>query len=156
MELTDGVCTSQVPSVSQEVPEKSGDRTSDLPTASDLKPVTYTVTSSDVGSTNGEIVNSEVDRPTYTQTDEQTVFGQVDETSFSLGARSVTQSENPGLSTKVRSRFSCIVKLVDRLIQTMSRQDIVHTCPSMRSVCRSVFQVFRDQLIRTCRVPYSM
>jgi hypothetical protein len=94
--------------------------------ASDSSPVTSTD-----GST---VVASNMDGQTVvTQIDKANDMDSVDTVA------SVSQSENPSTFTQVRSRFGRILKPVDRLIQTMSRQDIIHAHPSMTAIWKSVF-----------------
>uniref|UniRef100_A0A3B1IZV0 Gypsy retrotransposon integrase-like protein 1 n=1 Tax=Astyanax mexicanus TaxID=7994 RepID=A0A3B1IZV0_ASTMX len=55
-----------------------------------------------------------------------------------------TQTENTTTHTDVRSRFGRIVRPVNRLIYTMSRQDAVSNAKdNVRTVCRSIFQTFK-------------
>lgn len=73
-----------------------------------------------------------------TQTDNASdVLHTVDQTSAMYCDRSNAQ-------TQVRSRFGRLVKPVNRLIQTMSRQDVVQDKFSVKAVCKSVFQAFAD------------
>ncbi|KAM7370275.1 hypothetical protein PAMP_011541 [Pampus punctatissimus] len=65
------------------------------------------------------------------------VLHTVDQTSAMYCDRSNAQ-------TQVRSRFGRLVKPVNRLIQTMSRQDVVQDKFSVKAVCKSVFQAFAD------------
>lgn len=46
--------------------------------------------------------------------------------------------------TQVRSRFGRLVKPVNRLIQTMSRQDVIQEKFDVKTVCKSMFQAFTD------------
>lgn len=55
------------------------------------------------------------------------------------------QSEHPSTLTQVRSQFGRLIKPVNRLLYTMSRQVIVHdTKSNVRDICKSVFKVFSD------------
>jgi len=73
-----------------------------------------------------------------TQTDNASdILHTVDQTSIMHCDRSNAQ-------TQVRSRFGRLVKPVNRLIQTMSRQDVVQDKFSVKAVCKSVFQAFAD------------
>lgn len=147
VESTDVACTRPPRSVFQSDLDRSvRDHASGLSMASDFHPVIDTNSSGDVSHMDGQTAGCGVDTLTYTQMDGQTVITQPVNTSHSQSAvtvASVTQPENPCLSTQVRSRFGRIIKPVDRLIQTMSRQEIVHTHLSMQAVCRSVFFVIR-------------
>lgn len=139
--------TESAPQIPQGSPEMYEGPT-DLSVTSDPRLVTDSDVSTDVvRHTDGQLDSCDSDMLTHTQTDGQTVVTQTDnatDTHSIITLASVSQSQNPSLSTRVRSRFGRIIKPVDRLIQTMSRQDIVHTHPSMQAVCRSVFQVFHD------------
>lgn len=148
-ESADNGGTGSAPLVSQSDPERmSEDQTGDQSIASDSRPVTSTDVSTAVASNmDGQTISCDIDGLTQPETDGQTVVTQKDKANDMNNVdtvASVSQSENPSTSTQVRSRFGRILKPVDRLIQTMSRQDIVHTHPSMQAICRSVFQVFHD------------
>lgn len=53
-------------------------------------------------------------------------------------------SDHSNAQTQVRSRFGRLVKPVNRLIQTMSRQDVVQDKFNVKAVCKSMFQAFTD------------
>ena len=53
-------------------------------------------------------------------------------------------SDHSSAQAQIRSRFGRLVRPVNRLIQTMSRQDVVPEKFSVKAVCKSVFQVFSD------------
>ena len=75
---------------------------------------------------------------TMTQTDNTSVtLHTVDQTSPTPCGHASTQ-------TQVRSRFGGLVKPVNRLIQTMSRQDVVQDKFNVKAVCKSMFQAFAD------------
>lgn len=75
---------------------------------------------------------------TMTQTDSTLdIVNTVDQASSTHCSFSDTQPQ-------VRSRFSRLVKPVNRLIQTMSRQDVVQNKFDVKAVCKSMFQVFAD------------
>ncbi|XP_038551037.1 uncharacterized protein LOC119884795 [Micropterus salmoides] len=46
--------------------------------------------------------------------------------------------------TQIRSRFGRLVRPVNRLIQTMSRQDVVQEKFDVKTACKSMFQAFAD------------
>lgn len=74
---------------------------------------------------------------TMIQTDNAGALLALDQTSSTLCDQSDVQ-------TQARSRFGRLVRPVNRLIQTMSRQDVVQDKFNVRAVCRSVFQAFAD------------
>ena len=113
---------------------------------SDPRLGTDTDVSTDVArGTDSQSDSCNADVLTHAETDGLTIVTQTDDATDSHSIDTVapvSQSQDPSLSTQVRSRFGRIIKPVDRLIQTMLRQDITYTRPSMHSVYRSVFPVF--------------
>ena len=136
--------TVSAPLVSQSDPEVSEGLKESF--TSDSRLVTDTDVSTAVArDTDSQSDSCNTDVLTHTETDGLTVVTQTDDVTDSHSIDTVApvaQSQNPSLSTQVRSRFGRIIRPVDRLIHTMLRQDITYTRPSMQSVYRSVFPVF--------------
>ena len=90
------------------------------------------------GSDTGTYMHTHNDRGSVTTHGANTSHAQ-DTNTQSDTVASVAPSDNPSFPTRMRSRFGRIIKPVDRLIHTMSRQAISHTHPFMQSISRSLF-----------------
>ena len=90
------------------------------------------------GSDTGTYMHTHNDRESVTTHGANTSHAQ-DTNTQSDTVASVAPSDNPSFPTRMRSRFGRIIKPVDRLIHTMSRQAISHTHPFMQSISRSLF-----------------
>ncbi|KAK0136758.1 hypothetical protein N1851_027070 [Merluccius polli] len=124
-DITSVTCDSQDPSVSPE------DHMTDQSVTCDSGPVTAADIQAHVSLPDPTLT-------TMTQTDNTSnTLHSVDQTSLTHWGHSDAQ-------TQVRSRFGRLVNPVNRLIQTMSRQDVVQDKFNVKAVCKSMFRAFAD------------